>query len=290
MFRQIEAKSNLFKETKKEFLNLYQQFSMYAELETQLAGKSKSGRSGKGDSYAGYLIRLIIFYREINPNSYNTFGTFKEFEELKNTFSTSEFRIYNKQEGHFPSSTLNAFERYLAYKNSVIEDQIHKIDDLNLDQSEDYVIDDSISNIIINEDPIEYKTVKKSKILYENLRIYPRNINESRKAKMKADWQCEYDMSHQTFISNSDDNNYMESHHLIPMSHQDFFEYTIDFADNIVCLCPNCHRKIHHAREEEKIEMISFLYNKRRNIYPKYGIDIDLDALLTIYKIKNYNQ
>ena len=36
MFRKIEAKSNLFKR-QKEFLNLYQQFSMYAELETQLA-------------------------------------------------------------------------------------------------------------------------------------------------------------------------------------------------------------------------------------------------------------
>src|SRR5699024_8911685 len=116
------------------------------------------------------------------------------------------------------------FERYLAYKNSVIEDQIHKVDDLNLDQSESYTINDSMSNIVINEEPIEYKTVKKSKTLYKNLRIYPRNINESRKAKMKANWQCEFDRSHQTFISKSDHNNYMESHHIIPMSHQDFID------------------------------------------------------------------
>lgn|SRR5699024_6325384 len=285
MFRKIHAESNLYKETKNEFLSLYQNFNSYAELETKLAGKSLSGKSGKSSSYARYLIRLIIFYREINPNSYNTFSSLEEFKVFKDTLLTPEFKEYNMREGHFPGSTLNAFERYLAYKNSVIEDQIHKVDDLNLDQSESYTINDSMSNIVINEEPIEYKTVKKSKTLYKNLRIYPRNINESRKAKMKANWQCEFDRSHQTFISKSDHNNYMESHHLIPMSHQDFFEYTIDFADNIICLCPNCHRKIHHATDEEITDMISLFYNKRRNIYPEYGINIDLDALLTIYKI-----
>lgn len=32
---------------------------------------------------------------------------------------------------------------------------------------------------------------------------------------------------------------------LIPMQHQCDFEYTIDFADNIIPLCPTCHRRIH---------------------------------------------
>src|SRR5699024_4212543 len=112
------------------------------------------------------------------PNSYNTFSSLEEFKVFKDTLLTPEFKEYNMREGHFPGSTLNAFERYLAYKNSVIEDQIHKVDDLNLDQSESYTINDSMSNIVINEEPIEYKTVKKSKTLYKNLRIYPRNIND----------------------------------------------------------------------------------------------------------------
>src|SRR5699024_3482955 len=118
MFRKIHAESNLYKETKNEFLSLYQNFNSYAELETKLAGKSLSGKSGKSSSYARYLIRLIIFYREINPNSYNTFSSLEEFKVFKDTLLTPEFKEYNMREGHFPGSTLNAFERYRSEEHT----------------------------------------------------------------------------------------------------------------------------------------------------------------------------
>ena len=33
--------------------------------------------------------------------------------------------------------------------------------------------------------------------------------------------------------------------HFIPMQHQCDFEYTIDLQDNIIPLCPTCHRRIY---------------------------------------------
>lgn len=69
------------------------------------------------------------------------------------------------------------------------------------------------------------------------------------------------------------------------MSAQDNFEYTIDFANNIVTLCPNCHRRIHYGLPKDKFEMIKILYEKRKDIYPKYGIEITLKELLSFYSI-----
>lgn len=93
---------------------------------------------------------------------------------------------------------------------------------------------------------------KKEKIKNGDILTYPRKKEESLEAKRRSNWQCELNSNHITFISNANKKPYMEAHHLIPMSAQDYFDYTLDFADNIVCLCPNCHRKIHHATDEEK--------------------------------------
>lgn len=66
-------------------------------------------------------------------------------------------------------------------------------------------------------------------------------------AKHRSGWKCCYDSSHETFVSENENKNFVEGHHLIPMQHQCDFEYTIDFADNIIPLCPTCHRRIHFA-------------------------------------------
>ena len=49
---------------------------------------------------------------------------------------------------------------------------------------------------------------------------------------------------------------FVEVHHLIPMEKQNDFEDSLDVPENIVALCPNCHRKIHLASKSEKQPMI----------------------------------
>lgn len=65
-----------------------------------------------------------------------------------------------------------------------------------------------------------------------------------------------------TFTSQFVDNPYMEAHHLIPMAGQDFYENSLDFVGNIIFLCPTCHRKIHHAIDLDKKEMLQVLFKK----------------------------
>lgn len=112
---------------------------------------------------------------------------------------------------------------------------------------------------------------------------YPRNYAESVEAKKRANYSCEISNGHETFKNAADHQNYIEAHHLIPMAAQDYYKYTIDFADNIVTLCPTCHRQIHYAVPDEKAELLEKLFNERQNNYMKYGIDIDLTRLKNFY-------
>lgn len=94
---------------------------------------------------------------------------------------------------------------------------------------------------------------------------------------------CEVDINHLTFLSPITRRNFVEAHHLIPISSQEKFEYSLDVPGNIISLCPNCHREIHHGKIFNKKEMIQLLYNKRNESLKLFGITIDLDKLVNVY-------
>jgi len=71
-----------------------------------------------------------------------------------------------------------------------------------------------------------------------------------------ANFQCEINKEHDTFISNATLRNYVESHHLVPMEFYNEFELSIDSEANIVALCHNCHRCLHHGRFEDKKNVV----------------------------------
>jgi len=53
---------------------------------------------------------------------------------------------------------------------------------------------------------------------------------------------------------------------------------------NIVPLCPNCHRQLHHATIDEKEDSIKALYVKRKDELKKYGICISFNDLFKYYR------
>lgn len=77
---------------------------------------------------------------------------------------------------------------------------------------------------------------------------------------------------------------YVEAHHLIPMSKQEFYENSLDIVANIVGLCPNCHRLIHHGTFEDKARLIKLIYPQRIEVIREKGIQINISDLLKIYK------
>lgn len=110
-----------------------------------------------------------------------------------------------------------------------------------------------------------------------------RDEKEARNCLKKANYKCEIDENHNTFISESTRENYVEAHHLIPFKEKDNYEYSLDVPGNLVALCPNCHRKIHLSIKEEQMGMVEYLYNQRKELLEKYGLKVTLQDLLKLY-------
>lgn len=153
--------------------------------------------------------------------------------------------------------------------------------------------------IIASDDEEAYQSVTK-KAIHQNIKPGPvdkpksykggnkrylRNQKFKINALIKAKYKCEYQSTHKTFKVPKTGNQYMEAHHLIHMEYQKDYEYSLDVPENIVSLCPNCHKKIHMSNNIEKGKMIKKLLKKNRiNGLKKRGININISKLLPIYK------
>ena len=131
---------------------------------------------------------------------------------------------------------------------------------------------------------IEAKELVQVKSSVSNVR--PRNPDYGEEAKQNANHQCEISELHETFTRNKDDKNFTEAHHLIPYEQYDAFAdkgLSLDRGCNIVSLCPNCHRNIHHGKKEDIGYLLEQLYKVRgQSLMEIYGCDINL--LKSFYK------
>ncbi len=110
---------------------------------------------------------------------------------------------------------------------------------------------------------------------------YPRNKMTALKALKRANYECEIDESHPSFIRKTNGTKYTEPHHLIPMSEQDRYENSLDIQANIVSLCSNCHNELHYGQNPGPL--LRKLYDARKDELTAAGILISLSELLKLY-------
>lgn len=121
-------------------------------------------------------------------------------------------------------------------------------------------------------------------------RIVKKNPAISRKAVAASGFKCSYDDAHYTFLRESG-LQYVEGHHLIPCTAcntEKFwkrFGRNIDCVENIVALCPTCHRRIHFGSEAERTEIIDKLYKVQAEKLKKAGLKISLKELRRLYGV-----
>ncbi|MDY5100611.1 MAG: HNH endonuclease [Oscillospiraceae bacterium] len=153
------------------------------------------------------------------------------------------------------------------------------------DQREDAALIEDLAAIPVEQEVgfrVPSPRAKTEPVITDGLKVYPRNRNTAMNALTKANHKCEIDPLHISFIRKTSNLPYMEPHHLIPMANQDDFEFSLDTEANIVCLCPNCHKRIHYGQGVE--EMLHTLYHKRSEQLRAAGIGITEEKLITLYK------
>lgn len=131
----------------------------------------------------------------------------------------------------------------------------------------------------------EYSGKPKEKaepFIVDGHKTFPRDRKVAINALSKANFTCECNNAHTSFISRKSNKRYMEPHHLIPLAYSDRFEYSLDIEENIVSLCSNCHNEIHYGTES--LKMVKQLFKKRKALLEKAGIEIEEETLLEMYK------
>jgi len=166
----------------------------------------------------------------------------------------------------------------LPKKGSLIEIEIKE--DIEYVSQVDSIDD---SEIVAETPDTSYK-VEPKQVQDGTLKVYPREPKVGKKAIKKAGYSCEYDNSHITFASASTGKPFMEAHHLISMTKQqeiwNKYGVNVDCVENVVSLCPNCHRAIHLAKKAEREKIIKKLYEYKKDEFEKIGLCIELKDIL----------
>lgn len=135
-----------------------------------------------------------------------------------------------------------------------------------------------------NEKNIFYRgepRTKKSPIYRDGNKIHLRNRKIAMNALIKANFKCEVNENHLTFIRKYSAVPYTEPHHLVPMEYSDQFEVSLDVEENIISLCSNCHNLLHYGRSAEKV--ILKLFEERKEVLKMAGIQLSQQELLEMY-------
>jgi 5-methylcytosine-specific restriction protein A len=178
-----------------------------------------------------------------------------------------------------------AYEQKLKIDALIIKIKQNEINNTN---TEKYIDEDDFSGSISTKDikstlPVEpeYKPLMKPEKIFGEKSLFKRNNEKAKKAIIISNFTCQIDKTHTSF-SSKNGKPYMEAHHLIPLSAQDYFENSLDVDANIISICPNCHRKLHYG--DDVIDDLKKLYNSRIEFLNKSGIFISFEELLIVYK------
>ena len=188
---------------------------------------------------------------------------------------------YEELRGIIGNRTIEQFYDYLLLKDDGYE--------IN-EEKEIEVIDKTLASVKTNKEQTagfkgEKKLRKESIIDNKGRKVYPRDPKVAANAIEIAQYNCEVDKNHSSFIRSSNGKNYTESHHLIPLNCQDDFDFSLDVEENICSVCSNCHNCIHYGSDEERVVLLKKLYEERKYHLEEVGLRISFKELKKYYKI-----
>jgi 5-methylcytosine-specific restriction protein A len=140
-----------------------------------------------------------------------------------------------------------------------------------------------ISNML-NIKSSEKTSFKLSDSIYAQERIVLIRDNQIRKIALKnANYTCENCSKTKTFETSGGDM-YFEAHHIIPFNISTYLEFdaSLDCIENLACLCPECHRKVHYSTIENRRKIIRNITKQELIIKFDLGLEY-LDKIMKHY-------
>lgn len=222
----------------------------------------------------------ISTYSIKSDNLFDLRNRFCKFEINTNDYSNYMFRKQRFYGGKYPELDNKIIE--------YIEDVLGSKKMLDVDDNDEQ--EEILQAEPATKEDIQSSANKELNIVSSNQgKIIAKNSRISKSALIEAKYICAINPNHTTFTTV---NNvpYMEGHHLIPctLSNSKFFmkkfNKNIDCLENIICLCPNCHREVHYGEWNSKSEKIKEIFTKQKEKLEKVGLLISEEELLNLYK------
>lgn len=204
----------------------------------------------------------------INGKTYSSFWI--DYYQLQKTCEKGE-NIWKDQKNRiiacFSSSTIKSFTDNDLLQKILIDD-----DTVVLQTSDK-------PNYDLDSEPVYFS----EKVHSYNHKLLPRNSKLKEEALKRANYTCELCGMKKTFSTVSDDQ-YFEGHHLIMynLGVQKRYRYCLDNIENIVCLCPTCHKKVHLANLEERKDCVIKLLMKHKKLIEIFEIT-DIEPIIDDY-------
>lgn len=200
-----------------------------------------------------------------------------------------ELIMDNFLEQHLNKILVTSLENDESYKQYLYTLQNYNINLINnLDNK--YIIDGlSIKDIddnFYNESILNINKIPEK--IQINQYAIKRNSMIGAKALSDAKYLCEFNNEHKTFISKNNNKQYMEAHHIIPFNQSEYIwkkhKINIDCSNNIISLCPICHRAIHFGNFDTKLEILKKIYDLRIEKIHEMGLkQFSFEDLLKAY-------
>lgn len=234
-----------------EFLNFY----------SSSAAFDPNARTNAGDNRIPSLIQLCIFFKMCVQTKTDYIFNLPDTTPIRDNVAVT-YNQLNPYNAENVIDSINDFEDDIAIHDALTYDSQADIDCAN------------------SRTP----TLKPG---LSNNRRYSTDPKLGKTVLVNSCWRCDLDgfdgHTHTTFDTKTG-NKYLEAHHLIPMKAQkDFFPKNLDIYDNIIPLCPNCHRAVHYGSISEKKRFLKPLYDARISKLKAHGIYISFDDLINKY-------
>lgn len=201
---------------------------------------------------------------------------------LFNRSEDKPFKYTLKEEGYKLAAEVDDLLAKHKMIDSKEEDEIDSIDSININKGIGYYSEQELKRMHEKNknfnfyDAYDASVHKKGRIPTDSKLKYTRF--------KQTDFCCEINNNHITFPTVSYPN-YIEGHHLVPISAQRNFSTTnLDCIENIVSLCPNCHSQIHYGTREAKLEVFNKIIKNRKKDLESIGFTEEiLKVIFEIY-------
>ncbi len=220
----------------------------------------------------------------ISPHSAETF--FRKIGMLCPSRFSRALQIYNNLHENQEYDLLYGLKTLADIENLYIGSSNKELDIVEYQADKELIdeINEEVATTLDSSEKFEYSGIPQAKEepTYTNgHKIYKRDKKKALNALKRADYKCEVNCNHPTFIRKNSDKLYTEPHHLIPLGFSENFDVSLDIEENIVSLCSNCHNQLHYGRDI--LTILEYLYIQRKDLLAKAGIVITFAELLEMY-------